>query len=349
MTERLALARAYVNAIFDRIENADEKRAAYIHSYGVSHCCALLAAKRGHNVELASVAGLLHDVYSYKTGVTTLHAQNGAEMLRVAFKYDLKNLFSDDEQALLKTAIYHHASKDQTHGGFDELLKDADVLQRFSLDSTFGWFQGQRLLRMMEEFSLPVASITVLPQEQKNVPVFNPQRAADIAGALAAKKIVGEKSNAEYMDIIRYFPEDTAFDELKNAWCAAFVYHCCFQAGLLLPIRFPQTTTKNLRFACVSAWHDWGMENGFCHVDKNGFVPERGDIVVYQNIIPKEDKPENSTWCDHIGIVVSCDEKYLMVAEGNVGNKNVSGIVRRARGENIGCYIRIPARVPNDE
>ena len=56
-SDRLGRVRAYVNSIFDPIEDADEKRAAYIHSYGVSHCCALLAMKRGLDVELASVIG----------------------------------------------------------------------------------------------------------------------------------------------------------------------------------------------------------------------------------------------------------------------------------------------------
>ena len=65
MINRIESIREYVNSIFDHIENADEKRAAYIHSYGVSHCCALLAAKRGLNIELATIIGLLHDVYSY--------------------------------------------------------------------------------------------------------------------------------------------------------------------------------------------------------------------------------------------------------------------------------------------
>jgi len=86
MTDRTERVRAYVNGIFDRIENAEEKRAAYIHSYGVSHCCSLLAIKRGLDLELAAIIGLLHDVYSYKTGVITWHSQNGAEMVRVAFK-----------------------------------------------------------------------------------------------------------------------------------------------------------------------------------------------------------------------------------------------------------------------
>jgi hypothetical protein len=146
------------------------------------------------------------------------------------------------------------------------------------------------------------------------------------------------------MKIIRYYPEETAFDELRNAWCAAFVYHCCLEAGLSLPIRVPHTAMKtaNSRFAGVGAWYEWGIENGYCHFERDGFIPERGDIVIYNNIIPKENKPDNSALHDHIGIVISAKSDILMVAESNTGNKNISDIIKRERDNTIGCYIRIP-------
>jgi len=111
------------------------------------------------------------------------------------------------------------------------------------------------------------------------------------------------------MKIIRYYPEDNAFDELKNSWCAAFVYHCCMEAGLSLPIRDPYTAKQeaSCRFAGVGAWYQWGMENGFCCFEKNGFTPNSGDILIYNNILPKKNKPVNSRWHDHIGIVLSHD------------------------------------------
>ena len=180
MTDRTERVRAYVNGIFDRIENADEKRAAYIHSYGVSHCCALLAAKRGLDLELATIIGLLHDVYSYKTGVLAWHSQNGAEMVCVAFKYSLTDLFSEEEQTIIKSAIYHHANKDIVHDEYDELLKDSDILQRLSFDTTYGWAYGQRLLRVMKELSLPTPNITVLPKEESMIKPFVQSLVGDI-------------------------------------------------------------------------------------------------------------------------------------------------------------------------
>ncbi len=342
--DRIGRVRGYVDGVFDHIEDDSEKRAAYVHSYGVSHCCALLAAKRGLNMELAAMIGLLHDVYFYKTGIMAWHSQNGAEMVRVAFKNGLIGLFSDEEQTIIQSAIFHHANKDIVHDEYDELLKDSDILQRLSFDTIYGWVNGQRLKRIMQELSLPAPAIEIRAQQEMERVSFHPFIVGDIAETLAEKRIAGEKSDAEYRKLIRYFPEESAFDELKNAWCAAFVYHCCHEAGLSLPIRVPHTAkyTANCRFACVAAWYEWGMENRFCHFEKDGFLPERGDIVIYNNIIPQADKSESSTWCDHIGIVVSCGSDRLTVAEGNVGNKNTSGIIDRRRDGTIGCYIRIP-------
>lgn len=344
MTDRIESVRVYVDNIFDHIEDADEKRDAYIHSYGVSHCCVLLAAKRGHNTELAAAIGLLHDVYRHKTGISALHSQNGAEMVRVAFKYIMKDIFSDYEQTIIKSAIYHHANKGYVHDEYDEMLKDADILQRLALDDTYGWFYGKRLTSAMRELALPPPNITILPIEAPESSVFNKSISADIAEVLAKKKVTGEKSDTDFMKIIRYYPEDSIFEGLKNGWCAAFVYHCCLEAGLVLPIRVPHTAQKvaNARFNGVGGWYDWGMDRGYCYFEKDGFIPERGDIVVYNNIIPEENKEKNSKWHDHIGIVLSCDSESLMVAEGNVDNKNVSDIKKRLRDNTIGCYIRIP-------
>ena len=343
MTYKVEKVKKYVNSIFGCINNTEDKR-AFIHSYGVSQCCVLLALKRGLDLELAAAIGLLHDLYSYKTGITALHSYNGAEMIRVAFKYGLSDLFTEDEQTIIKSAIYHHTDKNHVHDEYDELLKDGDILHHLSFTAKFNRVNGQRLFNALKELSLPIPYINIIPNEETTANIFIQSRAGDIAEALAKKKIVGDRSDADFMKIIRYYPEKTAFDELKNGWCAAFVYHCCLEAGLSLPIRIPHTGKKiaNCRFTGVRAWYEWGMENRFCRFEKDGFIPERGDIVIYKNIIPKKDKPENNAWHDHIGIVLSCDGDGLTAAEGNAGNKNISDIIKRKRGDAIGCYIRIP-------
>lgn len=340
---RIKAVQSYINNIFDNIKEPAEQRAAYIHSYGVSQLCALLAQQKGLDVEIAAAVGLLHDVYSYKTGIRSLHGHNGSEMIRVAFKYELKGLFSPQEQLIIKSAVYHHSDKEHLHDEYDELLKDSDVLQHYLYDTSEDLYVSRRLVRAATQLKITLSES--VKTEMRKAEPFEQKRAGDIAEELAQKKIAGTRDDPFYMDIIKYFPENSAFSELDHAWCAAFVYHCCRKAGLVLPIRIPNNAENpvNCRFACVVAWYEWAKANGYCFKEEEGFFPQRGDIVVYNNIIPKECKAENSAWCDHIGIVTGCEKDFLIVAEGNVGNKNVSGILKREHNETIGCYIRIPS------
>ena len=41
-------------------------------------------------------------------------------------------------------------------------------------------------------------------------------------------------------------------------------------------------------------------------------MPSRGDIVIYDHIIPAANQPANSPWYDHIGIVLSVDVAKLI-------------------------------------
>jgi hypothetical protein len=341
---RLDAVRAYVDEIFRNNPDEGKKRAAYIHSYGVAQCCILLASKRGLDTELATTIGLLHDVYSYKTGATEEHAAGGAEMVRVAFKYDLNGLFSESEQTLIKSAIYHHSDKGLVHDEYDELLKDADIFQNWLYDTSNEKNHTARVKAVIRELSLPTPEYSFHPHYLRpSAAQYNQNKMADFAEALATKRVTGQLCDSDFVRIIRYFPEKSAYDELKNAWCAAFVYHCLYEAGLYLPIR-PIHCAKRLsdtRLACVVAWYEWGEANGFCRYEKDGYEPKRGDIVIYSGIIPKEDKSPNSTWCDHIGVVLSCEDSEITVAEANVGNKNVAGIVTRKRDDTIGCYLHI--------
>lgn len=313
---RIKQVKVYVNSIYDQIDDVENRRNAYKHSYEVAQCCALLAAKRGLDEEIATIVGLLHDIYSYKTGHIPLHGINGAEMVRVAFKYELANLFTENEQTIIKSAIFHHSDRQHVHEEYDELIKDC---------LTMG---GEN----KEAGQIQTPSY------------FNRHLLGDIAEKLAQKKIVGELSNSDFRQIIKYFPETFSYKELSHAWCAAFVYHSCIAAGLVLPIRILHTAREisGYRLACVKAWYEWGLENRFCSNEKAEFEPERGDIVIYNNIIPTENKPKNSIWCDHMGIVLACDNNNLTVAEGNIDNQNQSGVILRKRDVTIGCYLRIP-------
>ena len=63
--------------------NDNQKRAnAIAHLHGVSLTAVMIVKKRGENAELAAMAGLLHDLYAYKSGLYDDHAHKGAEYAR---------------------------------------------------------------------------------------------------------------------------------------------------------------------------------------------------------------------------------------------------------------------------
>ena len=125
--DRVEKVREIVDEILLNMIDAEERRCAYLHLYGVAQACALLALKRNENAELAVIAGMLHDIYSYANMDSNDHAHKGAEMARNIL--NCLNIFNEDEKNIVCTAIYNHSDKSIMHDSLDELLKDADVMQ----------------------------------------------------------------------------------------------------------------------------------------------------------------------------------------------------------------------------
>ena len=125
--DRIEKAREVVDEILLKMTKDDARRHAYVHLYGVSQACALLALKRKKDVELATIAGMLHDIYTYTNLDSQDHAHKGAEMAREVLTS--LELFSEAEKELICTAIYNHSDKATIHSWLDEILKDADVMQ----------------------------------------------------------------------------------------------------------------------------------------------------------------------------------------------------------------------------
>ena len=124
---RVEQVRKIVDKIILEIEDDEERRCAYVHLYGVSQICSMLSLKRMCNTELAIIAGMLHDIYSYANMDSNNHAHKGAEMARNIL--NTLNIFNEDETDLICVAIWNHSDKSMVHGWLDEILKDADVMQ----------------------------------------------------------------------------------------------------------------------------------------------------------------------------------------------------------------------------
>lgn len=124
---RIEKVRDVVDSIILGLWDCEERRAAYVHLYGVAQAAALIAEKRKENVELSIIAAMLHDIYSYENENTIDHAHKGAVMAKKILN-ELE-IFSCEEIELIYSAIYHHSDKKIIDEPFDEVLKDADVMQ----------------------------------------------------------------------------------------------------------------------------------------------------------------------------------------------------------------------------
>jgi uncharacterized protein len=125
--DRLEMVRQAVDAILRQQPDEEERRCGFIHLYGVAGLCALLAIRRGLDPQLCAVAGMLHDISSYRTGDPTDHARLSAIEAESIIRKS--GDFAEDEITLVCEAISHHDVKDEVDGDMAELLKDADVLQ----------------------------------------------------------------------------------------------------------------------------------------------------------------------------------------------------------------------------
>ena len=144
--ERIKEIQAHMDHVISQIPDTGERRCAYVHLYGVSQACALL--------ELAAVTGLLHDIYAYSTGDRKEHAHKGAAMAKEV----LLSLgsFSMEEIDMISRAVYRHSDKETVDSPFDELLKDADILQHYLFNplSEVPGREAARLTNMKKELDL---------------------------------------------------------------------------------------------------------------------------------------------------------------------------------------------------
>ena len=116
----------FINILLNMID-VEERRCAYVHLYGVAQACALIALKRGEKAELATMAGMLHDIYSYAKMDTKDHAHKGAVLAKeILTSLQITN---EAETKVICDAIYTHSEKELVHSDFNEILIDADVLQ----------------------------------------------------------------------------------------------------------------------------------------------------------------------------------------------------------------------------
>ena len=134
------------------ITDNDKQAKAVAHLHGVALAAAILAKKRGENAELATMAGLLHDLWAYKSGSYDDHAHLGAEYARKV----LGELVTHEEMEIICSSIDHHDSKGEVGAPMDEILKDADVIDHSLTDPTkeIRAHEQKRFAKLCEELGL---------------------------------------------------------------------------------------------------------------------------------------------------------------------------------------------------
>jgi uncharacterized protein len=151
---RLELVRTEIDAVLLNQENVNVRPEGYIHLYGVAQICTMLAIKRKLDVELCTITGMLHDIYTYKIGYVKEHAILGAVEAENLLR-DLE-VFTDEEIEIIKTAISHHSDKKTKHDKYSELLKDADVLQNSLYNTTPEIKHRKRLKKVFKNLGIKI-------------------------------------------------------------------------------------------------------------------------------------------------------------------------------------------------
>jgi len=152
--DRLELVRTEIDAILLNQENVNVRPEGYIHLYGVAQNCTMLAIKRKLNVELCTIIGMLHDIYTYKIGYAKEHALLGAIEAENLLR-DLE-VFTEEEIEVIKTAISHHSDKKTIHDKYSELLKDADVLQNSLYNTSYEIKHRKRLKKAFKNLGIKI-------------------------------------------------------------------------------------------------------------------------------------------------------------------------------------------------
>ncbi len=153
MENRLEILRNKIDNIILN-EKSDHIRMYISHMYGVARFCTLLAMKRNLNVELAATCGMLHDIFYMSGGSSENHAAKGAKQAETILK--TMRLYSDDEIKIVTTAISRHRDKTHMHEPYDELLKDADVMDHCLYNTAFpiAQWEMERYRNLLIEFGI---------------------------------------------------------------------------------------------------------------------------------------------------------------------------------------------------
>lgn len=173
--EKISLPMTRLNCILDllvskiknsTIPNRDQPiEWSLKHMYSSTQLAKLLAKKRGFDIEIAGIAGAIHDFAIIETGKFENHGQIGGPLVRnflekynTEYSKDFGKIDNEDIDLIVNATINHTNKKQFNGSAFDELIKDVDSLDRFLHGlETFAHYL-KRTKRVLEDLNLDIDS-----------------------------------------------------------------------------------------------------------------------------------------------------------------------------------------------
>ena len=167
---RVEKLREHVDAILlNKNSNDRNRRMAYVHLYGVAQFCAMIAKKRGVDIDLAIMAGMLHDLYTYKKKDEVRHL--GMDAIEEVIKNHRVDgpvyireiltewqLTTDEETEIICTAIQGGVGKDDKTLELEKVVNDANILQFYFYNPVSPGIKldDKRVEDLLSEFGLSI-------------------------------------------------------------------------------------------------------------------------------------------------------------------------------------------------
>ena len=140
-----------------------------MHAAGCMQIGRILAQKRKLDVDIASIASMMHDIYVIIEGKYKDHGKLGAPIA----KNILEEVggFSEEEIEIITDAVAHHSEKEiYSDDSYVELVKDVDVFDCSLYKNAEGFYRihkpphiydeyVKRIKKVREELGLPVENV----------------------------------------------------------------------------------------------------------------------------------------------------------------------------------------------
>lgn len=249
----------------------------------------------------------------YEDGTTIPTGGNSTDFtLPVLTRVLKRGIKGEDVEALQKALNILGFNAGDENGDFDVRTEKAvKAFQTRSGITVDGEVYTQTWKELAKRFD---NDIVVIPEENPRI------KLANFAENEAEKRLRWSDSESEaekYLEIFRrpmLILEQIGTSKVFYDWCGAFVYYCCREVKIDVPIQ-PDGFWATM--ALVESWKYWAIKKGFWHLKGSSFTPARGDIVIF-------DWPEVRGSYNHIGIVrgYTPSSSTLTTSEGNKGNQS---------------------------